>query len=103
MDISGKTPPKINVPEPPVAIGSGFLSEYWSSREPLPTIQGPGIWWYYIQRGIRTVIALPTNGIIAVITIAISLFLLAGFLLILQNVGYLLHEAGNTRYNHGLP
>jgi len=96
MNDEGKRSQLFAVPEPPVGMGTGFLSDYWSSREPLPTIRGIEIWWYYIQRGVQTVLALPMSSIITVMTIAVSLFLLAGFLLILQNVGQLLNEAGNA-------
>ncbi len=89
---------KLNVPEPPSGIGSGFLMDFWSSKEPLPTISGIEVWWYYFQRGMQTVFALPTNSIICILTIAVSLFLLSGFLLILQNTGSLLNEAGSTMY-----
>src|SRR5262249_38478803 len=50
----------------------------------------------YLQRGFFTVLALPMSSLITVLSIAISLFLLAGFLLILQNVDHFLSEAGTT-------
>ncbi len=91
-------PPKINVREPSPGIGSGFLGEYWQSQRSLPRIQGPEVGIYYLQQGVRTITALPGSSIISVLTIAVSLFLLAGFLLILQNVGGLLTEAGSTLF-----
>lgn len=89
---------KFDVPEPPAGIGTGFLTEYWQSRQPLPRIKGIQIWLYYLNRGVKTVSALPMSSMITILTIAVSLFLLAGFLLILQNVGKFLSEAGNTLY-----
>lgn len=91
-------PHKINVHEPTPGIGSGFLGEYWQSQRSLPKIQGPEVWLYYFQQGVRTISALPGSSMISVLTIAVSLFLLAGFLLILQNVGGLLTEAGSTLF-----
>lgn len=89
---------KFDVPEPPVGIGGGFLTDYWEYREPLPKIKGVEVWWYFLQRGVKTVIALPSSSLIAIFTIAVSLFLLAGFLLVLQNIGRFLTDAGNTLY-----
>ena len=86
----------INVHEPPVGIGSGFLTDYWQSREALPRIRGLEVVWYYLARGVQTLIALPMNSAITVLTIAVSLFLLAGFLLMLQNVGGVLADVGNA-------
>src|SRR5262245_35209222 len=87
---------KFSVPEPPPEIGTGFLTEYWQSRQPLPTVTGWETVAYYLQRGFFTVLALPMSSFITVLSIAISLFLLAGFLLILQNVDHFLSEAGTT-------
>jgi cell division transport system permease protein len=89
---------RLDVHEPSPGIGSGFLREYWQSQRALPRIQGPEVGLYYLQQGVRTVSALPGSSLISVLTIAVSLFLLAGFLLILQNVGTLLTEAGSTLF-----
>ncbi|MCB0323017.1 MAG: ABC transporter permease [Bdellovibrionales bacterium] len=89
---------RLSMPEPPPGIGTGFLTDYWQSQRSLPVMQGPEVLLYYLQQGMRTVLALPTSSVITVLTIAVSLFLLAGFLLVLQNVDRLLSEAGNTLY-----
>lgn len=92
-------PPSIfDVPEPPVGMGSGFLTEFWKSEEPLPKIKGMEIWLYYLQQGVRTVLALPMSSLITIFTVAVSLFLFAGFLLVLQNIGNVLREAGTSLY-----
>lgn len=88
---------RFSVPEPPVGMGSGFLSDYWQSRDPLPRIRGPQVVTYYLQQGVRTILALPTSSAITVMTIAVSLFLLAGFLLILQNVNLILANVGSSQ------
>ena len=92
------SPDHLIVPEPPTGLGDGFLTEYWRSQEPLPTIEGPQVWWYYLQRGVQTMIALPMSNAIAIMTIAISLFMLGGFLLLLQNVDRIISRAGNSLY-----
>ena len=89
---------KFNVPEPPPGIGSGFLTEYWQQEEPLPRIHGVEIFWYFLQQGFQTIIALPMSNIVTIMTIAISLFLFAGFLLAVQNVGRMMVTAGSTFY-----
>lgn len=89
---------RISVPEPPPGIGPGFLSDYWRSQEPLPTIEGFQVVWYYLQRGFQSMIALPMSNAITIFTIAISLFTLGGFLLVLQNIQNILESAGNTLY-----
>lgn len=86
------------VPEPPTGIGSGFLTEYWKSEEPLPRIHGAEVFLYFLQRGVQTIRALPMSNAITIMTIAVSLFLLAGFLLFVQNVGRLVVSAGSTFY-----
>ncbi|MFN8391528.1 MAG: permease-like cell division protein FtsX [Bdellovibrionota bacterium] len=87
-----------NVPEPPTGMGSGFLTEYWQQEDPLPRIRGFRNVWYFIQQGFKTVAALPMSSGITIMTIATSLFLLAGFLLAVQNVGRLVVSAGSTFY-----
>lgn len=89
---------KLTMPEPPTGMGPGFLSDYWRSGEPLPSIEGLQVIGYYLQRGFSTMIALPMSNAITVLTIAISLFTLGGFLLVLQNVQTILESAGNTLY-----
>ena len=87
--------PRFSVPEPQVVLGPGVLTEHWQSGDPLPTIEGLERLWYQVQRGTHAVLALPTSAAITVATVAISLFLFGGFLLILQNVGKVLTEAGS--------
>jgi cell division transport system permease protein len=84
---------KIN--EPPSEISSGFLEDLWSSRVKLKTISGLELLWYFIQRGVQTVIALPVSNLITILTISISIFLLGGLLLGLKNIDSLISDAGN--------
>ena len=89
---------KFNVPEPPTGIGSVFLTEYWNQEKPLPKLRGPEVGFYFLQRGFQTVTALPMSSVITIMTIAVSLLLLAGSMLALQNVGRLIVSAGSTFY-----
>lgn len=93
-----KSPGKLDLPEPPSGMGSGFLTDYWQSQEPLPKIRGFEVPFYYLSQGVRTVVALPTSSMITIFTIAISLLLFAGFLLIVQDVAQVLQEAGSSLY-----
>ena len=100
MAKQGDAPPggKVVLPEQRVEIARGFLRAYWGSREPLPKMQGVQVPLYFLQRGLQTIQSLPGSSAITVMTIAVSLFLLAGFLLILKNVGALLEETGTSQY-----
>jgi len=84
------------VPEPPVGISDGFLSEYWQQSTPLPRIRGIKVLWYFLQRGVQTVTSLPLSSFVTVMTIALSLFLLSAFLLVVQNVGRVLADSGGS-------
>ena len=48
---------------------------------------------YFLQRGIHTVTALPLTNFVAVVTVAVSLFLFTGFLLLQKNVDRLFTDA----------
>lgn len=87
---------KITIPEPPPEIGAGFLSEIWRGDSPLPLLRGPALVAYYARRGVETVLSLPMSSLITVMTIAVSLFLFAGFLLLLQNAERIITDAGGT-------
>ncbi|OVE80129.1 hypothetical protein BVY02_01150 [bacterium J17] len=86
----------INIPEQSVELGSGFLRDYWESKEPLPKFEGLALYWYFVQRAFQTVISLPMSSFITIMTIAVSLFLLSGFLLLLTNVDRMISSAGGT-------
>lgn len=51
---------------------------------------------YFLQRGVQTVTSLPLSSFVTMVTIAIALFLLSGFLLLVQNFGRILADAGGT-------
>lgn len=89
---------KVAIPEPDVAMAGGFLSELWTIDEELPKLQGWELYWYYLKEGFQSVLALPLSSTITVLTIAVSVFLLSGFLFVLQNVDRVLSEAGTTLY-----
>jgi len=89
---------RVNIPEPPPDIGSGVLAELWRGEAQLPKIQGFPLLVYYLRRGVDNLIALPMSNLITVLTIAISIFVFAGFLLILQNIDRIVSGAGTTLY-----
>lgn len=86
----------INFNEPPSGIASGVLTEIWNSPKPIPRIRGVEMWFSYLQRGVYNVLQLPMSSIITVVTMALSLFMLAGLLLTLQNVESFLSAAGTS-------
>jgi len=92
------TEERVNIPEPSPEIGAGFLAELWRGDSPLPRIQGYQLLLYYLRKGLDNLIALPMSNAITVITMAISIFVFAGFLLILQNVDRIVSGAGTTLY-----
>jgi len=87
---------RITVPEPASGMGSGFLTEYWNSKERLPRIKKFEIIYYFVKRSFTNMFALPMSNAITVMTMAITLFLFAGFLLVLQNVDKIISRAGNS-------
>ena len=80
------------------ALSREFLSQYWSSSAPLTKLNSTQHIAAHFKRGIRVVTSLPTSSSISILTIATSLFLLAGFFLIIQNIDGLLSETGNKYY-----
>jgi cell division transport system permease protein len=86
----------INFNEPPSGIASGVLTEIWNNPVPVPKIRGMELVIYYLQRGFSTAIQLPMSSAITVITMALSLFMLAGLLLTLQNIDAVLSAAGTS-------
>ena len=93
---NSEVPHKVHVPEPPVSFGSTFLNDYWNSKDPLPSLSPLELVGYFLLRGFHTITALPGSSVITVLTIAVSLFLLAGFMLTLQNVSVLLNAVGTS-------
>lgn len=87
---------KVSLPEPPPGLTSGVLTEIWQNQKPMPRLRGLEVLGYYLQSGVQNLYALPGSSVITMVTMALSLFLLAGFILILQNVDTLLSEAGTT-------
>lgn len=74
----------------------GFLSEYWKTGASLPRIRGLGVLLYYLRRGLVNLWALPGSALISVLSIAISLYVFAGVLLILENISSVLNRLGTT-------
>lgn len=77
---------KFSIPEPPTEFGSGFLAEFWQRKAPLPTISGMALPIYYLKRGVQSILALPSTNLVTVITIAVSFFVLSGFIILLKNI-----------------
>lgn len=90
------TDSKFRMPEARVEVGRGFLKEYWKDEKPLAMMSGRELPWYYLQQGLRTISALPMSNTITIMTIAISLFLFSGFLLILKNTDRFISNIGNS-------
>lgn len=85
-----------HIPEPPPGIGQGFLEDLWRLDKPMPRMEGPALYVHYLRRGFDTVASLPTSNIVTIITIAVSLFLFSGFLLIIRNVDKILTDTGSA-------
>ena len=64
----------------------GFLSQVWEAHSSLPQ-QTP---WerkkYFLNRGLEILLALPVSSIITTLTVAFSLALVGGFILLVSNV-----------------
>lgn len=89
---------KFNVPEPEVNFHKGFLSNYWQQDAPLSKFSKLELFVYFLKQGLRTITELPTSNIITILTFSLSLFVLSGSFLLLQNVGKILLNAGNNFY-----
>ncbi|MBP9837778.1 MAG: permease-like cell division protein FtsX [Proteobacteria bacterium] len=89
---------KFNVPQEKVEISDTFLMEYWQEEQSLSKVGQLELLVYFLKQGFRTIKELPTSNTVSIVTFAVSLFLLSGFLLILQNVGKSIAQAGNSFY-----
>ncbi len=89
---------KFTVPEPEVSFSEGFLSNYWKQDAALPKFNRLELGIYFLRQGLRTITELPTSNIVTILTFAMSLFILSGSFLILQNVGKIILNAGNSFY-----
>ena len=92
---------RIQIDEPPHGMMEsgalqGFLTEYWKSGSNLPRIRGLGVLAYYLRRGVTNLWALPGSATISMLSIAVSLFVFAGLLLVLENVSSILSRLGTT-------
>lgn len=92
--MSSKGPLKI--PEPSTGLSQGFLSEYWQRSEPLTRTTKGEEFFYYLQRGLKTVFAYPVSGVVSVLTITCVLFLLSGALLLVVNLRHLAVQSGGS-------
>lgn len=89
---------KLELPETSPEIGHGFLAGFWQLDRPLTQIRGLPLKLSYLWRGVQTAWAIPLSNSITIMTIAVSLFLLAGALVFLQNVDSLVSNLGGTEY-----
>jgi cell division transport system permease protein len=73
----------------------GFLTQVWDSHSSLPQ-QTP---WerkkYFLMRGMDILLALPVSSIITTLTVAFSLALVGGFMLLVSNVEGVVSELGS--------
>jgi len=79
-------------------ISLSTLGEIWTTKDALPTLNRYQKFLYYLQRGVDTLTALPMSTMITIMTITVSLFVFAGFLLGLRNVDKILSSAGTTNF-----
>lgn len=86
----------ISFPESPTHIERGVLTAIWQSQENLPLMSTLDFLVYYLQNGARTLTTLPMSNAITVFTIAASLFLYGGSLLLFRNVEMMLAESGGA-------
>lgn len=89
---------RIQVPHHDAQLQSGFLGQIWAAKEPLPRVTAPERVFAYVQRGFETVLALPVTNTVSIMTVAVSLFLFSGFLLVVKNVEQVLISAGSSLY-----
>lgn len=89
---------KFTLPEPEFTFRQGFLSDYWKKDTPLPKFGRLELAGYFFRQGLRTITELPTSNIVTILTFAMSIFILSGSFLVLQNVGRIIFNAGNTFY-----
>ncbi len=95
-DDGKKKPSQLHVPEPPTGLRTGFLTEYWQLRRELPTMRGTELLTYHLGQAVHNVLSQPLSSAITILTMAISLFLLAGFLLLLQNFERVITFSGSS-------
>ena len=87
---------KLVFTEVPVHIGPGFLVDYWQQEQSLPKLKGFELVRYYFGRAIHSIMSLPISNALAVMTVAVSLFLLGSFILTLQNLNEVITRAGSS-------
>ena len=86
MSDEKSTGPRVVLPEQDSGLGPGFLSNYWNADPSLSRMSSLEFAKYYFSRGLDNVASIPLSSGITVCTIAVALFILGGFLLILQNI-----------------
>lgn len=87
---------KFKVPEPPTQVKRGFLTEYWQEKSPPPTLSGSQALFYFLGRGLATLAEVPINTVVTVTSVTCSLVIIGVFLLIYQNLGRAINEAGQS-------
>lgn len=74
----------------------GFLSQVWQSQPTLPLQSLRERIVFFLQRGVETLLALPVSNLLSTLTVAFSLALIAGFILLIVNVEKTLSNLGNS-------
>lgn len=74
----------------------GFLTQVWESTPTLPLQSRSERLSYFFQRGIETLLALPASNFFATLTVAFSLALISGFILLISNMDRTLRDLGSS-------
>jgi cell division transport system permease protein len=74
----------------------GFLTQVWQSQPTLPLQTPRERVMFFLQRGVETLLALPVSNLLSTLTVAFSLALIGGFVLLISNVERTLSNLGNS-------
>lgn len=79
----------------PESVG-GFLTQVWEGMPTLPMESRSERVLSFLRRGLETLLALPVSNIFSTLTVAFSLALVCGFLLLISNVERTLKDLGSS-------
>ncbi len=73
----------------------GFLTQVWESHDSLPQQSPVERRKYFLTRGLEILLALPVSSLVTTVTVAFSIALVTGFILLTSNMEELVSELGN--------
>ena len=76
-------------------ISAEFLKELWQDSRGLPKMKGLTLLFHFIKRGVETAFSTPLSLFVGILTIFVSLFLLALTLLAIKNIDSFIANIGN--------